>query len=58
MLHAERFAQALLATIPDPAVRGLALVGAIDQYVDSTAMTDHNHVAVRSGYIAGPGGPA
>ncbi|MBR7832580.1 DUF4037 domain-containing protein [Actinospica durhamensis] len=58
VLHAERFAQALLATIPDPAVRGLPLVGAIDQYVDSTAMTDHNHVAVRSGYIAGPGSPA
>ena len=37
VLHAERFAQALLATIKDPAVRVLPMTGAIDQVVDNVA---------------------
>ncbi|MER6668052.1 DUF4037 domain-containing protein [Amycolatopsis japonica] len=36
VLHAERFAAALIATIHDPALRDLPLTGAIDQFVDST----------------------
>jgi hypothetical protein len=36
VLHAERFAGALVATIRDPVLRGLPLVGAVDQFVDST----------------------
>jgi hypothetical protein len=36
VLHAERFAQALLRSIADPAVRELPLSGAIDQFVDNT----------------------
>ncbi len=54
VLGADRFAAALRATITDPTLRRLPAVGAIDQYVDSTAMTDHNFAAVRSRYIAGP----
>lgn len=36
VLHAERFAAALIAIIDDPALRDLPLTGAIDQFVDST----------------------
>ncbi|WP_031470709.1 DUF4037 domain-containing protein [Sciscionella sediminilitoris] len=34
VLHAERFADALLAGITDPQLRGLSRAGAIDQYAD------------------------
>lgn len=54
VLGADRFADALMATIGDPVLRELPPVGAIDQYVDSTDLTDHNHVARRGRYIAGP----
>jgi hypothetical protein len=36
VLHAERFAQALIGSITDPALRMLRLTGAIDQVVDNT----------------------
>jgi hypothetical protein len=36
VLHAERFAQALQASIADPAIRELPLVGAVDQWIDNT----------------------
>lgn len=36
VLHAERFAQALAATVTDPALRGLPLTGGVDQWADST----------------------
>lgn len=36
VLHAERFARALRATITDPELNSLPLIGAIDQHVDST----------------------
>lgn len=36
VLHAERFGQALVAGIGDPGLRGLPLVGAIDQFADNT----------------------
>jgi hypothetical protein len=36
VLHAERFAGALHRSIADPAVRGLPLLGTIDQVVDNT----------------------
>ena len=36
VLHAERFTGALRARIIDPAVRVLPLVGAVDQFIDST----------------------
>lgn len=35
VLHAERFATALITTISDPVLRDLPLTGAIDQFVDS-----------------------
>ncbi len=41
VLHAERFTAALLDTITDPAVRGLPLTGAIDQFADSTDALAH-----------------
>lgn len=53
VLDAARFAHALTATISDPSLRELP-VGAIDQYVDSTDLTDHNHADRRNRYIAGP----
>lgn len=36
VLHAERFAEALVATIGDASIRRLPLTGAVDQFVDST----------------------
>jgi hypothetical protein len=36
VLHAERFTAALTARITDPAIRALPVVGAVDQFVDST----------------------
>ncbi|MER6356709.1 DUF4037 domain-containing protein [Streptomyces sp. NPDC001634] len=36
VLRAERFTQALTARIKDPALRDLPVVGAVDQFVDST----------------------
>ncbi len=54
VLDATRFADALTATISDPFLRKLPPVGAIDQYVDSTDLTDHNHAERRNRYIAGP----
>ncbi|MFC8825000.1 DUF4037 domain-containing protein [Streptomyces sp. NPDC057137] len=36
VLHAERFAQALAATVTDPELRGLLLTGGVDQWADST----------------------
>lgn len=54
VLDAARFADALTATISDPDLAKLPPVGAIDQYVDSTDLTDHNHVGRRTRYIAGP----
>ncbi|WP_329033699.1 DUF4037 domain-containing protein [Streptomyces sp. NBC_01725] len=36
VLHAERFARALAATVTDPELRGLPLTGGVDQWADST----------------------
>ncbi|HEY9410205.1 MAG TPA: DUF4037 domain-containing protein [Jiangellaceae bacterium] len=36
VLHAERFAHALAATITEPELRALPLTGSVDQWVDST----------------------
>jgi hypothetical protein len=55
VLDAYRFTDALVATISDPAVRALPPVGAIDQYVDSTDVTDRSHADLRRRYLAGPG---
>lgn len=38
VLHAERFAAALIARIGDPALRALPRIGTVDQFVDSTDM--------------------
>ncbi len=57
VLHADRFAAALLATITDPVLRELPPVGAIDQYVDSTDLTDWNFVARRADYLVQPDDP-
>jgi hypothetical protein len=54
VLGADRFSDALLATITDPALRRLPPVGAIDQYIDSTDLTDHNYADRRARYLAGP----
>ncbi|KAA2266597.1 DUF4037 domain-containing protein [Solihabitans fulvus] len=49
VLHAERFATALMATITDPAIRDLPMTGAIDQFVDSTDVLAHR---TRSRHLA------
>lgn len=36
VLHAERFTAALRSSITDPEIRALSILGAIDQYADST----------------------
>ncbi|NUT46323.1 MAG: hypothetical protein HOV94_03235, partial [Saccharothrix sp.] len=36
VLHAERFAAALIAGVHDPVLRDLPLTGALDQFVDNT----------------------
>ncbi|MER5209990.1 DUF4037 domain-containing protein [Streptomyces sp. NPDC002838] len=45
VLRAERFAEALLARISDPAIRALPRVGAVDQFVDSTEVLGRAEVA-------------
>jgi hypothetical protein len=40
VLHAERFARALAATVDDPALRRLPLVGGVDQWADSADFLD------------------
>ncbi|GAB1644362.1 DUF4037 domain-containing protein [Krasilnikovia sp. MM14-A1259] len=42
VLHAERFTQALIGSITDPALRALPLTGAIDQFVDNTDVLGHH----------------
>jgi hypothetical protein len=54
VLDAYRFTDALVSTISDPAVRAPPPVGAIDQYVDNTDVTDRGHADLRRRYIAGP----
>jgi len=54
VIVATRFADALTATISDPALSKLPPVGAIDQYVDSTDLTSGGRTDRRTRYIAGP----
>lgn len=54
VLDAYRFADALMDTVASPQIKALPRVGAIDQYVDSTDMTDRNAVRWRRQYISGP----
>ncbi len=54
VLDAYRFTDALMETITDPQIKALPRVGAIDQYVDSTDMTDREAAQVRRHYISGP----
>lgn len=55
VLDAYRFTNALVSTISAPVVRALPPVGAIDQYVDNTDLTDRTYATLRRRYIAGPG---
>jgi hypothetical protein len=41
VLHAQRFAAALMRTVTDPAVRELPLTGTVDQFADSTDALAH-----------------
>ncbi|WP_329166486.1 DUF4037 domain-containing protein [Streptomyces sp. NBC_01267] len=49
-----RFTDALMATVNDPRVRALPPVGAIDQYIDSTDVTDRSLADRRRQYATGP----
>jgi hypothetical protein len=53
VLDAYRFTDVLRATITDPAIRELPPVGAIDEYVDNTDVTDRGYAERRRQYIAG-----
>ncbi|UXY19956.1 DUF4037 domain-containing protein [Streptomyces cynarae] len=44
VLRAERFAQALAHTVTDPDLRGLPLVGGVDQWADSTDLLGRHRV--------------
>ena len=54
VLDSFRFADALVATISDPDIKALPQVGAVDQYVDSTDLTDREHADRRRRYLNGP----
>ncbi len=58
VLMAGRFAAALVEGITDPAVRGLPLTGAIDQFVDSTAVLTNRSLTGRIGHAVAPADPA
>jgi len=62
VLGAGRFAGACLATVTDPLLRSLPLVGNVDQAADSTDLLSDPSVARRLGPLYGglgrPGGPA
>ena len=62
VLMAERFVEAALAVVQDPWLRGLPLVGAVDQFVDSTrALEDPaswRRFAAVYGSGPGAGGPS
>ncbi|RAK28850.1 uncharacterized protein DUF4037 [Actinoplanes lutulentus] len=46
VLGAERYTQALIAAIDDPAIRALPLTGAIDQYADNTDLLTDRRVVM------------
>ena len=54
VLGSHRFAEALVKSINHSALRDLPLVGAIDQYVDSTHLLDRSAAHDRRSYINGP----
>jgi hypothetical protein len=57
VLHAERFAAALITTIHDPALRDLPLIGTIDQFVDNTDILSHRtrtRFLTRAGQLGDP----
>ncbi|MGA5508249.1 DUF4037 domain-containing protein [Streptomyces umbrinus] len=56
VLHAERFTEALMARITDPAIGSLPAIGTADQFIDSTDVLSHpeltraaTHVTVSQG---------
>ncbi|WP_405957923.1 DUF4037 domain-containing protein [Streptomyces phaeochromogenes] len=56
VLHAERFTEALVARITDPAIGSLPTIGTVDQFIDSTDVLSHpeltraaTHVTVSQG---------
>lgn len=53
VLDAYRFTDALIATIGDPAIAALPPIGAVDQYVDNTDLTDRNYSQRRRRYLPG-----
>ncbi|AWL37735.1 MULTISPECIES: DUF4037 domain-containing protein [unclassified Streptomyces] len=56
VLHAERFTEALLARVDDPAVRALPLTGAVDQFADSTEILDRPELARAMTWAVTPAG--
>ena len=54
VLDSHRFADALVAAMTDRSLAALPLVGAIDQYVDSTALLDRTAAQDRRAYVSGP----
>lgn len=58
VLHAERFTAALTACITDPDIRSLPMIGAVDQFVDSTDVLSHPELtrAVAGATVRSPPG--
>ena len=47
VIGADRFVDALLATVTDPALRGLPLIGSVDQVSDNTDLLERPTLAHR-----------
>ncbi|MGI5127096.1 DUF4037 domain-containing protein [Pseudonocardia sp. CA-107938] len=53
VLGAERFAEAAAATLTDPWLRGLPLIGSVDMFADSTDLLDRDLRAAYAAAVAG-----
>jgi hypothetical protein len=58
VLLADRFAQAALAEVRDPWLRDLPLIGAVDQFIDSSDVLTRPEMWRRAASVYGPTGPA
>jgi hypothetical protein len=54
VLLAERFADASLQAVQDPWLRGLPMVGAVDQFVDSSDVLTDPELCRRAASVYGP----
>lgn len=51
VLHAERFTEALIARITDPAIGSLPTIGTVDQFIDSTDVLSHPELTRAAAHV-------